>query len=187
MPITSVHFRLAAGDCDQHALRLRAGDALHIAIAGDNGATALIQQGGAIRDDAVIAAADDGDRRGILRDADVPALRRSVCRHGAVSGPRASSLAIARSPSPRARRRNPALIDLAPLYRNNLARGGFDITVAPQAALGERRRSRSVKAVLPCRHWLSPKPPRRSGAQLLTGRFGGRAFFHNQNSGRKKG
>ena len=31
---------MAAGYRDQHALRLRAGDVLHLAIAGDNGATA---------------------------------------------------------------------------------------------------------------------------------------------------
>jgi len=39
LPITGVHFRTAARFVDQHALGLRAGDALHLAIALDHGAT----------------------------------------------------------------------------------------------------------------------------------------------------
>ena len=39
LPVTAVHFRTAARFADQHALSLRAGDALHPAIAGDAGAT----------------------------------------------------------------------------------------------------------------------------------------------------
>lgn len=39
LPIASRHFRRAAAFADQHALALRASDALHLAIAADNGAT----------------------------------------------------------------------------------------------------------------------------------------------------
>lgn len=38
-PISSAHFRTAARFADQYALGLRAGDALHLAIAVDRGAT----------------------------------------------------------------------------------------------------------------------------------------------------
>lgn len=39
LPVMSAHFRTAARFADQHRLGLRASDALHIAIAGDHGAT----------------------------------------------------------------------------------------------------------------------------------------------------
>jgi len=39
LSITGGHFRTAAKFVDQHALGLRAGDALHLAIASDHGAT----------------------------------------------------------------------------------------------------------------------------------------------------
>ena len=39
LPVTGRHFRAAAQHADQHALGLRAGDALHLAIASDAGAT----------------------------------------------------------------------------------------------------------------------------------------------------
>jgi predicted nucleic acid-binding protein len=39
LPVTGGHFRAAAKFVDQHALGLRAGDALHLAIASDQGAT----------------------------------------------------------------------------------------------------------------------------------------------------
>jgi predicted nucleic acid-binding protein len=39
LPISSAQFRTAARFADQHALGLRAGDALHLAIAADYGAT----------------------------------------------------------------------------------------------------------------------------------------------------
>ncbi|WP_425485400.1 type II toxin-antitoxin system VapC family toxin [Azospirillum oleiclasticum] len=39
LPVAAAHFRTAARLADQHALSLRAGDALHLAIAGDAGAT----------------------------------------------------------------------------------------------------------------------------------------------------
>lgn len=39
LPVTAGHFRTAARFADQYALGLRAGDALHLAIAGDKGAT----------------------------------------------------------------------------------------------------------------------------------------------------
>ena len=39
LAITGRHFRTAAKFADQQALRLRAGDALHLAIASDHGAT----------------------------------------------------------------------------------------------------------------------------------------------------
>lgn len=39
LPISGLHFRTAAHFADQHALSLRAGDALHLAIAADHGAT----------------------------------------------------------------------------------------------------------------------------------------------------
>jgi uncharacterized protein len=38
LPVTPAHFRAAARFVDQHALGLRAGDALHLAIASDHGA-----------------------------------------------------------------------------------------------------------------------------------------------------
>ena len=38
-PISGAQFRTAARSADQHALRLRAGDALHLAICADHGAT----------------------------------------------------------------------------------------------------------------------------------------------------
>lgn len=39
--ITAVHLQMAARFCDQHALGLRAGDALHLAVADDVGATVI--------------------------------------------------------------------------------------------------------------------------------------------------
>ncbi len=39
LPVAPGHFRTAARFTDQHALGLRAGDALHLATAGDHGAT----------------------------------------------------------------------------------------------------------------------------------------------------
>ncbi|MGC6330208.1 type II toxin-antitoxin system VapC family toxin [Rhizorhabdus sp. FW153] len=39
LPVTGVQFRMAARFTDQHVLGLRAGDALHLAIAADHGAT----------------------------------------------------------------------------------------------------------------------------------------------------
>lgn len=39
LPVTSGQFRAAAKFVDQHALGIRAGDALHLAIASDHGAT----------------------------------------------------------------------------------------------------------------------------------------------------
>ena len=39
LPVTGAHFRSAAKFVDQHALGLRAGDALHLATASDYGAT----------------------------------------------------------------------------------------------------------------------------------------------------
>ena len=39
LPMTSTHFRAAATFVDHHALGQRAGDALHLAVASDHGAT----------------------------------------------------------------------------------------------------------------------------------------------------
>ena len=39
LPVTSGHFRTAARFADQHGLGLRAGDALHLAVASEHGAT----------------------------------------------------------------------------------------------------------------------------------------------------
>lgn len=39
IPITSAHFRAAALMADHHLLGLRSGDALHLAVAAENGAT----------------------------------------------------------------------------------------------------------------------------------------------------
>jgi len=39
LPVTGAHFRAAARFVDQHTLGLRAGDALHLAIASEQGAT----------------------------------------------------------------------------------------------------------------------------------------------------
>lgn len=39
LPVSSAHFRAAANFADQHMLALRAGDALHLAIAADGDAT----------------------------------------------------------------------------------------------------------------------------------------------------
>ena len=39
LPISGAQFRTAARFADQHAFRLRAGDALHLAICADHGAT----------------------------------------------------------------------------------------------------------------------------------------------------
>jgi predicted nucleic acid-binding protein len=39
LPVTASHFRIATLFADQYALALRAGDALHLAIAGDKGAS----------------------------------------------------------------------------------------------------------------------------------------------------
>ena len=39
LPVTGRHFRAAAKVVDQHGLGLRAGDALHLAVAADRGAT----------------------------------------------------------------------------------------------------------------------------------------------------
>jgi hypothetical protein len=39
LPVSSLQFRTAARFADQHALSLRAGDALHLAICADHGAT----------------------------------------------------------------------------------------------------------------------------------------------------
>jgi hypothetical protein len=38
LPVTGLHFRMAARFVDQHALGLRAGDALHLATASEHGA-----------------------------------------------------------------------------------------------------------------------------------------------------
>ena len=38
LPISDIHFRTAARFADQHAIGLRAGDALHLAICADHGA-----------------------------------------------------------------------------------------------------------------------------------------------------
>lgn len=38
LPVTGRHFRAAAGFVDQHSLGLRAGDALHLAVASEHGA-----------------------------------------------------------------------------------------------------------------------------------------------------
>jgi len=40
LPVSSNHFRIAAKFADHHELGLRAGDALHLAVAADHGATA---------------------------------------------------------------------------------------------------------------------------------------------------
>lgn len=39
LPVTGVHFRMAAKFADQHTLGIRAGDALHLATASEQGAT----------------------------------------------------------------------------------------------------------------------------------------------------
>jgi predicted nucleic acid-binding protein len=39
LPVTGSHFRTAAKFVDQHTLGLRAGDALHLAVAAEHGAT----------------------------------------------------------------------------------------------------------------------------------------------------
>jgi uncharacterized protein len=39
LAVTGLHFRAAAKFVDQHALGLRAGDALHLAVASEHGAT----------------------------------------------------------------------------------------------------------------------------------------------------
>jgi predicted nucleic acid-binding protein len=39
LPVSGLHFGIAARFADQHSLGLRAGDALHLAIAADHGAT----------------------------------------------------------------------------------------------------------------------------------------------------
>lgn len=39
LPVSALHFRIAARFADQHALGLRAPDALHLAICADHGAT----------------------------------------------------------------------------------------------------------------------------------------------------
>lgn len=39
LPISAAHFRTAAKFVDQHTLGLRAGDALHLAVASEHGAT----------------------------------------------------------------------------------------------------------------------------------------------------
>jgi predicted nucleic acid-binding protein len=39
LPVTTGHYRTAARFADQYAVALRAGDALHLAIAGDKGAS----------------------------------------------------------------------------------------------------------------------------------------------------
>lgn len=39
LPVTGSHFRMAAKFVDQHTLGLRAGDALHLAVATEHGAT----------------------------------------------------------------------------------------------------------------------------------------------------
>lgn len=39
LPVSGLHFRLAARLADQHAVGLRAGDALHLAMCADHGAT----------------------------------------------------------------------------------------------------------------------------------------------------
>jgi hypothetical protein len=39
LPVTGQHFRTAARFVDRHELRLRAGDALHLAVASEQGAT----------------------------------------------------------------------------------------------------------------------------------------------------
>jgi len=40
LPVTGAHFRTAAKFADQHTHELRAGDALHLAVASERGATA---------------------------------------------------------------------------------------------------------------------------------------------------
>ena len=39
VPVSRLRFRTAAGFADQHKLGLRAGDALHLAVCADHGAT----------------------------------------------------------------------------------------------------------------------------------------------------
>lgn len=39
LPLAANHFRMAARFADQHAIGLRAGDALHLAVCADHGAT----------------------------------------------------------------------------------------------------------------------------------------------------
>jgi predicted nucleic acid-binding protein len=39
VPVSRLHFRAATRFADQHQLRLRAGDALHLAVCADHGAT----------------------------------------------------------------------------------------------------------------------------------------------------
>ena len=39
VPVSRLQFRTAARFADQHRLRLRAGDALHLAVCADHGAT----------------------------------------------------------------------------------------------------------------------------------------------------
>ena len=39
LPVSGGHFRAAARFCDDHAIGLQAGDALHLAVAGQKGAT----------------------------------------------------------------------------------------------------------------------------------------------------
>lgn len=41
LPVTAAHFRTAARFADQQTLGLRAGDALHLAVASDHGATVV--------------------------------------------------------------------------------------------------------------------------------------------------
>ena len=39
LPVTGLHFRIAARFADQHTLGVRAGDALHLAVCADHGCT----------------------------------------------------------------------------------------------------------------------------------------------------
>jgi hypothetical protein len=41
VPVTTLHFRVAAGFADRHELGLRAADALHLAVSLDHGATLM--------------------------------------------------------------------------------------------------------------------------------------------------
>jgi predicted nucleic acid-binding protein len=48
LPVTALHFRIAARFSDQHAISLRAADALHFAICADHGTTLLTLDAGLV-------------------------------------------------------------------------------------------------------------------------------------------